>query len=856
MLFLKFYNTLTIKHINLAAYIPSNTDIIIRFNKPFDKVKTLNANSILWKNAGENNVVHFLNKYINMSDSLPDKYTLINAIKQTEDLILCINNIKNGSFSWLLLFNSVLYPKEDELIQVIEDYKLGYHSAREYKNHKIYKLSDQNHFFYLCALPGAMAVSSNEILLETSVSDYNDNKKLTKVNNDVFANIIINNPDFSISNTVFKNLVPEYAYENTNLSNLDVYIEANILRLNGYVEYKNQNIILEQKEFELKKYIINNCSWFYTLSFNDINTIVRNRLLHLKDKSYSESINSALNEFNSKYNCDIEKDMLSWMNTDVLIMNFEKTEQDSIAKIILFNTSNYHQALQGLNKLAIKTDSVNYFQENYSGLEINKIHLPQAFSILFGELFTMPDYIYYAAIDDVIVFSSSKEIISNYINQLIKEDLLYRDLLFDKLYSENYSDKISSMLYLNDKKAAQTLVQDSIFPQNLIRSLSSFSWQTTNIKSNKVFCQYIYSFNFSDTDTIKPGNLWTYKLEYDLINSPHIVYNHISQSYNILVQDEEYNIYLFSNTGELLWKKQLDDKIIGKVSQIDIMGNGKLQLFFSTVSAVHLIDIKGNYVNPFPYQTSKDITAPAVAFDYENNHQYRFIIPSQNNLINIDKNGKITQGWNFSGATSVIVQSPLFFRINAKDYIVCNDREGNLYILDRKGNIRYDNNVSATDKSNENFVYEKAASIEACSFICTDTSGNLKRTFFNGKTEQLGKFSPSMKFILTNYFGDKQLIVADSGTVYKMKNSNIYTRSDKLIQENITDLSYITTNKELQIIVNAPPYAYIFNSKLSLLQKIPIRNNTVAVIKDINQDAVIEAIYSPGNRLLVVAGYK
>lgn len=851
---IKFYSAFSEKKNNLSEFIPANTDLIIRFNKPFQKIKILNSNSLLWKNACDNIILKYLNEYILLSDSLVIKNPLLKAITETEEIILCISNISDDSFSWLLLSNSSDKLSENELKKCTEDYKLSYHSNREYKNNKIHKLKKNGDEFYIMNNDNILILSSSESLIELSFAGKNKNKILPAINNDAFANIIINNSDYSIANVVFKNLANNYAYEFSNQSNFDIYFEANILRLNGYTDYSNTGIFQKQ-DFTLKKYIVDKCEWFYTFSAADINNIVRNRLSIVKDKLYAEETNNLLQQFNSKYSCDIEKDILSWMDSEILLMNFEKKLEDTISSIILIKTQNYQQALKELKKLSFKTDSIPNEATFFSGLEINKIYLPDIFKALFGELFNMPDYVYYTVIDDVLVFSGSTSVIFNYIKELIDENYLYRDLFFDKLYSENYSDKISSMFYMNDKKCIEIFNQNIIFSKNLINSIHSFSWQTTDVKNNKVFSQYIFTFNFTNKSFINQGDLWIYKLQSELLNEPHIIYNHISQSYNILVQDEDYNIYLISSTGELLWKKQLEDKIIGKIFQIDILGNGKLQMLFSTNSAVHLIDIKGNYVSPFPYEPETEITAPAVAFDYDNDHQYRFLIPAKNKLINVDKKGELTQGWSFTSTKNIIVQSPYFFRVNAKDYIICNDVAGNLYVLDRKGKIRYDNKTNALDKNKEKFIYEKAATIEGCSFIYSDTAGNLKKTFFNGTTELLGKYSKELKFTATYYNNEKYFIIADSGYIYLQKKSDLL-RSDKILEGDVNTIHAITGKNGLQIIVNTSDYAYILNAKLNLLQKISVKNNTSAIIHDINKDDVMEVIYSPGNRHLVVTSYK
>ena len=55
-------------------------------------------------------------------------------------------------------------------------------------------------------------------------------------------------------------------------------------------------------------------------------------------------------------------------------------------------------------------------------------------------------------------------------------------------------------------------------------------------------------------------------------------------------------MYLISLEGKLIWKKNIDSKIIGEIHQIDLYKNGRLQYAFNTENDFQIIDKNGKQV--------------------------------------------------------------------------------------------------------------------------------------------------------------------------------------------------------------------------------------------------------------------
>ena len=81
-------------------------------------------------------------------------------------------------------------------------------------------------------------------------------------------------------------------------------------------------------------------------------------------------------------------------------------------------------------------------------------------------------------------------------------------------------------------------------------------------------------------------------------------------------------MYLISSEGKLIWKKNIDSKIIGEIHQIDLYKNGRLQYAFNTENDFQIIDKNGKKVKEIKNKNYLGLTI----FDYDKAKNYRFIL--------------------------------------------------------------------------------------------------------------------------------------------------------------------------------------------------------------------------------------
>ena len=131
------------------------------------------------------------------------------------------------------------------------------------------------------------------------------------------------------------------------------------------------------------------------------------------------------------------------------------------------------------------------------------------------------------------------------------------------------------------------------------------------------------------------GPLFTVELDTDIATNPQFVKNHRNNTYEIITQDKNNVLYLISASGKVIWKKQLNGKVRGRIQQVDLYKNGKLQLAFCTNNQFLIIDRNGEEVKPFNKKFDSGNLNPLAVFDYENNKDYRFLVTQGRKVLSL-----------------------------------------------------------------------------------------------------------------------------------------------------------------------------------------------------------------------------
>ena len=369
---------------------------------------------------------------------------------------------------------------------------------------------------------------------------------------------------------------------------------------------------------------------------------------------------------------------------------------------------------------------------------------------------------------------------------------------------------------------------------------------TKGFNANAV--QYIYEDNYTHINGViqkfkkraasnSITEAFVTELDAEIISAPQTIKNHITNAHDIAVQDLNNTLYLISSSGNILWKKELQGKILGKIEQINMYKNGRLQLAFATLNRLYVLDRNGNNVSPFPLKFNDAITEPLSVFDYDKRKKYRLLVTQGKKLLMYNTAGTAVKGFNYKNNGSVITTQPRHFRIGSKDYIVFAAGEV-LKILNRKGDVRVNVKDKIRFSDNELYLYKNK-------FTTTNTLGQLVQVDTQGKLS-------TKNLNLT----DKHHIETTSKTLVSMTENKLKIKSRTVDLDYgeytapkvfyINDKIYITTT-DLQ-----SKKVYLFDSQAKPIPNFPIFGTSAAELQKLDKDSGLELITQSDDKNIVV----
>ena len=648
----------------------------------------------------------------------------------------------------------------------------------QYENHLIKKIGDEEYFYFSTVKNNILIQSKSKLLIENSLRNSNLVKKnteqdlldLNKISNSSTVLFISEKLENYIDNKELN-----YFFSIKNLSKwfqFDVDLNKNGIILNG-VSFQNDSIPrpinylngTNSSKSELLNLVPNNFIDFKSFGFDFKQ--------YLKNIEKFESISEIEKIKNDSILFDVKEfAVLSSIKDSLIMVNFKNSESfESYVNSSITDSYKYRNFT--INK--INSDLFNFDLIKFYNLKSNQK--------------------YFTQIENNIVVGNSKEKIENLLSNLSNKSTLKNNLDFVQIQNQ-IPEKSTYLNITNIEKTKSSLLnkfglssQDYPYKVNLITLEDNFIYNIhTVLKINE---------SNKDDKINLSGN---FKAEYPINFSPKFVTNYVTNKKEIIFQDELNNLYLISLNGELIWKKNIETKIIGDIQQIDLYKNGRLQFAFNTTKDFQILDKNGKIVKKVKHDNKVGLSI----FDYDKVKNYRFFLLGKDlRLINSKMNN--VKGFTKKNLKGQFVTKPKHYRIGSKDYLIFNV-DNKIIITDRRGNVRIKNNLGNIDK--EIYLHQNY-------FTTIDKNNNLIKLDTKGKVIKNPLPLESKYFINANknnviYLGENILNINDK--IIELKFGN-YLRP-KLFSTKSKDLISVINKEENKV--------YMFNSSGEEIKNFPI----------------------------------
>ena len=802
----------------------------------------------------------FATNMLKIDTLLTENTNLFEPFKDRSVLVSYHNTTRfNYEPLFIVAFNSNAQGRRalDQILQYLET--IGSITIGKYDQAKIYNFvsaKSSKTTYYITFYQGYLLATTNELLLQeairqtTNTFGINQNPSFLKVKQwagkNVDANIYLQFKFFNpfIQSQFVNNLFSDMAIQTfSDWGGFDLSIKGNNWLINGFTlqtSVKNQWAQLfegqESVSSGLTKNVplgVNAFSWFGISHFNKYQRSL---------EAYMESVGQ-LNRLQTNQNA--VKQMFGNSILHLIADNFNhglmQIAMPDGSSVFVMEAKGNYEAKQMLNYFVhdkTASPSVKEFKiDNDTRFNIYEMPLEQVPARIFGPWFSHSKAQFVCALDNMLVFGDTYNVVSRFVYDNVLHKKLHYDPDFDQ-FSNYITNKTNFYTYISftgsESLLSRILSADNIVNyaknQSVIYNLYGVAWQFS------VEDGFLYHNTFirhQPTRSNSTSTLWETHLDTLVAFKPVFVDNHNTGEKEIFVQDLRNNIYLINTAGRIMWKKHIDEPIIGTVQQIDYYRNGKLQMFFNTANKMYLIDRNGNHVDRYPIALPSPTNLPVSVFDYSKNRNYRLFVECANADIHVYTiDGKTLPDFSLQRANQVPIASAQHFINGDKDYISITDTS-RIYLIDRRGNMRVDFKERIHPSINNELKYMRPSGDSAAALVCTSTDGTLCFLHFDGTVSKrkVGDFSPSHFFDIEDITGDSQpeLIYVDSNrvSVFNFNGKKLFERKfSEPITQRPAFYKLSSTKIAIGITESESANIYLIDSKGQTLQGFPLRGKT------------------------------
>lgn len=753
-------------YLNVLDAVPETSALVFESNTTGFVWEKLSKNTSFWPVLSK--IDHFkdVNQQLLWLDSLFTNKQEFKDLMRLRPMALALHETNQG-FAFLFIasvqgnlpayeIKETLYKIYGERITIVE---------RNVSNNKFYIVIDsKTSKSYTFAVENGLLIGSfNKELVELAVEQTKNQEKL------------VSNPDFVkvketcgsnaegylyINYNAFAQIIATYSTENQNerlyeffgnfgdFAALDVMIKQNSIMLNGYSNASSTNQYLAhlQGKKALKNTHINILPYSAKVMLHFGITDFTNYWL-------TTSNNETIDSFNKKWGINIQNEFIEPINGE-LTLCISNGADDAF---VVLGVEDMSKMQAFLNKLASKAGIAK--QSKIDNINIKELKINRFIPSVFGDVFSDVNNFVYAVVDNYLL-------VANHISTLEHVIRYYRTgRTFDlnenfKSFQNNLSESANVTLYVNLREnlnLLNTFVSKSLLyelnrNQDVVKEFEAFSIQFAADRDMLYTTIYIkHNPNYKEESLIA----WKVNLDAPVFGKPHIVEDHVTKKYNVVAFDAENKMYLINPDGEILWKKQLPQTPLGDVFVVDYFKNGKYQFLFNSESYLILIDRNGDYVKGYPVKLRSNATNGISVFDYNNKKDYRILVSCADKLTyNYELNGREVDGWNRPKSLDIVSKPVERLVASDKDYIIITDINGDVRIVDRRGQTRIQPRGIIEKSRYADFYVNKTNS--KGTLLTTDKAGKLLYVSGTGllSTSDMGNYSENHFFLYEDFNQD------------------------------------------------------------------------------------------------------
>ncbi|HRH66654.1 MAG TPA: hypothetical protein PLU53_10190, partial [Bacteroidia bacterium] len=401
---------------------------------------------------------------------------------------------------------------------------------------------------------------------------------------------------------------------------------------------------------------------------------------------------NAIATFNNKYKTNAEENLCSWTGNEMGIAITEPgTPEFENSFFAIIKADRADQALIQLTNLQHRLGKTGP-PEQYKNHPVGQLPGGNFLSLLYGKAFRRLNNPAFTLMNGYVISANQTSALKSIIDEIEAGKTLTNNLAYQQSSAADNQPSFVD-LYLNFSSGIN-LIKAGLTPEILKQlpehrgTLNSLSGLLFKIGKDKDSYHSQITLSFLKNPKREVNLLFATQLDTSATQRPAYIES-TGESFSVAVQDESNNLYLIDEKGNILWKKELDEKIMSDIHPVDYYRNGTKQLLFNTATRLYLIDQDGNMVSKFP------IHLPAAATNgcsvVQNSFlktQQILIACSNGQVYAYDLSGKPVSSWLFEPFLNGIKDEIKAVSMGKQVFYLVASTEGKILLADARGRTR------------------------------------------------------------------------------------------------------------------------------------------------------------------------
>jgi|GEM_PF-2901841 len=861
-----FYQRYSIILLDPMRGVPSDAAIIVEIKKPAESLRDFFSGPFR-KSLGDDKWMTEAEKRVMFFDSLLKEDGSVSEIWEDQSLVISTHLVKAGSFDFLYLTNLPRGWTEQKLKLFIEQAlnQPGKFEKREYENVNIYEAHANDSTIFTFASNKSVAVfSCSPLLVEQAIRQLKDGSGITQTK--AFLKVVPSSSKNSFVRIYFNNQsLKEIATSiSPDFGNRFFSLASSFARWNGFSAESDEGF-LSMKGSSVTFDTSSTLAFFRNQKPQPMNMsgIAPSRtalLFEFAMSNFPDYYNhlrsngglslppadrqKVLNDLQKKYNSSFETAFTSWIGSEMALIITEPAgnsiDNNVYACIRSRNAADALNQLNAVRDAVAKQSGLPPSQENYRDHLVSTINLKGIIPLFYGKIFSGLNGCSYTSLNDYIIFSSQPASLKSWIDENEEGKILTKDGLFHDAINR-LGENGNVRLYLSPQRSL-----------NLYQPSELHSFLSALYGSSGIHAQWNYNgasigsqllLDFHKKTMKEPALFWSTQLDTVLSSVPVAVEGKDEQAF-VYVQDAKNSLYKLDASGNIVWKKNLEAKILSEIIPVDIYHDGGQQLLFNTASQLLLLDAEGNNTGNYPIR----LPAPATngCSVISTSYGYNIYVACSNHYIYAyEAGGKPVLDWNYVRTAQTVTKPVQAFSVRQNYYLVIDEDSGTVLVTDRKGNLK----VSFADKFRQSVngksFLSKADSTGDITWITSDTTGRIISFKLSGsilKTET-GDFTGSHEFIYMKANGAQEagLVFFDKSMLYMLNEEGemALSKSTPGFTSLLSAMKLPDGSNGLLISSATSDIFSILNSKGEAEKGFPLKGSIHPVMADLHRSVII-----------------